>query len=478
VTKAKRSASPADLTGAIEQLVAGLRAALLAGDLLQAEMAMACCLMLRTKADESTADVAGSFIELAAKSRRPEDAAMLRLIMSLGSPSVKRAASRELSNLTRDQIYPADWVADAGKATPLRATRHTDAFEELQVITVIYGYAGGEHAVSVAIDVVDVPEVLNVNVTTDVAELVAFPGAAKAEETSLAEARRRIEPALDYTERDSPEARSSLLYLPIARSRLRRLPVPDEADERIYTADDRKAAVDEFMTSPQASAAVAADEAGTRFWAEILTAYSSRMAGEPPGQAGPHQLRAILALHVPTFYPVTEAQRAHLGPAVTAWASWSAARRGITEAASELTDAAGQADSGFDQEYDEPTYALMRGYLTDLVTSEADVAMLRMAMVRRTLALPLPDARPGQLRSLDAADPATRRACAAAEFAGCNPPAGMTEEQLIAAAERVVEELWTGEPLATWEHAERLAVSGMNRHDIIHALADPHRTGS
>lgn len=451
-------------------------------------MAMSCCIMLAGDG-ESPDELAGSFVELAAESRRPEDVAMLRLIMSLGSPAVKRAASKELGNLTADGIYPADWVTDAGKAIPLRATRHVDAFEELQVITVTYGYAGSEHAVSVAIDVVDVPEVLNVNITADLADFVAFPGAARAEEITLAEARRRIEPALDYTEGDSPQARASLLYLPIARSRLRRLPVPDGADAPAFTASDRQAAVDEFMTSPQASAAVTADEAATRFWAEILTAYSSRLPGEPPGQVGPHQLREILSEHVPTFYPVTEAQRAHLGPAVTAWASWSVAHRGISDAASELTDAAGEAIASFDQDYDDPTYAVMRGYLTDLVSSDADVAVLRMAMVRRTLALPLPDGRPDQARSLDrggpggrfhpvdAADPAARRAAAAAEFEGCNPPAGVTKEQLIAGAERVVEELWTGEPPATWEHAERLSTGGLERHQIIHALIAPHRTG-
>lgn len=480
MTKSKRSTPPADpesagLLGAVQQLVTGLRQALLAGDLLQAEMAMACCMMLRMDGDESLNEAAESFIELARESRRPEDAAMLRLIMSLGSPAVKRAASKELGNLTADGVYPADWVTEAGKATPLRATRHIDAFEELQVITVIYGYGGSEHAVSVAIDVVDVPEVLNVNITTDVADLVAFPGAARAEEITLAEARRRLEPALDYTERDSPEAMAPLMYLPIARSRLRRLPVPDAAVIRTCTAADREAAVNEFMTSPQAAAAVAADEAATRFWAQILTAYSSRVSDEPPGQVGPHQLRAILGEHVPSFYPVTEAQRAHLGPAVTAWARWSVAHRGISDAASELTDAADEAIASFDRDYDDPAYAVMRGYVTDLVTSDADVAVLRMATVRRTLALPLPDVRPAGTAHLDAADPATRRACAAAEFASCTPAAGVTQEQLIAAAERVIDELWTGEPPATWQQAERLTVDGLARHDVIHSLISPLR---
>jgi hypothetical protein len=475
VTKTKRSTPPSDsqpaaLLDAVQQLVAGLQEALVAGDLLRAETAMACCLTLKLGPDDASDKAADSFIELAGQSRQPKDAAMLRLIMSLGSPAVKRAASKELGNLTADSIYPAEWVTEVGKAVPLRATRHTDAFEELEVITVTYGYGGSEHAVAVAIAAVDFPQVVQVSVMADVADLVPFPGAARETEISLAEARRRLEPALDYAERDSHAPWADMMYLPIARSRLRRLPVPDPADARTYTAADREAAVEEFLASPQAADAVAADVAATRFWAEILTAYSSRIHGEAPGQVGPHRIGEILGGHVATFYPVTQAQRDHLRPAVTAWADWTIASRGLQEHAAELTSALTPAFAEFEQDYDEPYYQALRGYLADLVSSDADVEMLRMAMVRRTLALPLPDDRPDGTRSLDVADPETRRTCAAAEFADCARSRGVTQEELIAAAQRVVEELWTGEPAATWQHAERLSVDGIDRHDIIHTL--------
>jgi hypothetical protein len=474
VTKKHRTAPAGpDTTAvseAIETLLAELRKALNAGDLLGSEIATAACMTLPLGPEVGPDTSAGAFIELAGRSRRPEDAAMLRLILSLGSPAVKRAASKELGNLTADGIFPADWVTEAGKATPLRATRHSDAFGELQVITVTYGYGGGEHAVAVAIASVDYPQVVQVSVTADVAVFVPFPGATREEEISLAEARRRMGPALDYTEGDVGQYEPEMVYLPIARSRLRRLPVPDEADTRRYTAAERGAIADEFMASGQAADAVAADASATRFWAEILTAYSSRIPDEPPGLIGPHRMRDILGEHVPTFYPVTQAQRDQLRPAAAAWAAWSAAQRGVPEAAGELADAAGQAIAAFEKQYDEPYYATLRGYLADLVTSDADVEMLRMAMVRRTLALPLPDDRPEKTDSLDAADPATRRTVAAAEFTACTLPDGVTREQLIAAAQRVVEELWTAEPPATWQHAERLSVDGTNRHDIIHAL--------
>jgi hypothetical protein len=33
-----------------------------------------------------------------------------------------------------------------------------------------------------------------------------------------------------------------------------------------------------------------------------------------------------------------------------------------------------------------------------------------------------------------------------------------------------VEELWSGQPVSTWEAARALLAEGRNRHDVIHAL--------
>jgi hypothetical protein len=41
----------------------------------------------------------------------------------------------------------------------------------------------------------------------------------------------------------------------------------------------------------------------------------------------------------------------------------------------------------------------------------------------------------------------------------------------VAAATRVVEELWHDDPPVTWETARRLLAEGNSRHDIIHTLA-------
>ena len=86
-------------------------------------------------------------------------------------------------------------------------------------------------------------------------------------------------------------------------------------------------------TSPLAAEALAADEEDTRFWAQVLTGYSSRIPGEPPAQVGPRKLAHLLLGHVPNIFTLSGAQRRHLEPAVTAWTAWSAAQRGLDEAA-------------------------------------------------------------------------------------------------------------------------------------------------
>ena len=79
--------------------------------------------------------------------------------MSLGSRSVKRAASQALADFTADDIYPPGWVTSIGKPTPGRAWRQYDVFGENEVVAVTFSYSGAEHALLVAIDLTELPTV-------------------------------------------------------------------------------------------------------------------------------------------------------------------------------------------------------------------------------------------------------------------------------------------------------------------------------
>ena len=452
---------------ALGQLLDELLSALRAGDLLWAELATAQCISLPGTEQDKSATI---FINMAAQSRKPEDAALLRLIMALGSPAVKRAASQQLANLTAAGIYPADWVTAAGRATPLQAWRHSDAFEETEVITVTYSYGGGEHAVAVTIEAVDLPLVISIRATDNLADVLPPSGYDREEEITLTEARRRMQMALDLVLVDPEPSPLATAYLPVARSRLRRLPAPEPLTGPAYSAADRADLVDEFMKSLEAADAVAADEDATRFWAQILTGYSSRIPDEPPGHVGPLRLEYILDHNVPAYFELTPAQRQHLQPAVAAWTSWSAACRGLDDKAGQLASVLSAAAAGFDRQYDDPANAASRSYLADVTSAAADLLWLRDNFMRRDLAMPVPGDRVARAYALDATTPDGRRAYTAEEFAECPPPRGVTSEQLIAAAQRVVEELWSGEPPATWLRAQQLRETGTERHDIIHIL--------
>ena len=461
--------------------LAGLFTAISGGDPLRAELETAIWMGIPHAAGKADADDAEAFIrqvlvEAAAGVRTPEAAALLRVLASLGTPLTKRAASQGLARLTAAGIYPPEWVTEVGKPVPVRAWRRYDVFGDDEDIAVTFGYGEAVHGILVQIDLTGMPAATRVGVTLNPAALIESMTREddpfdRHEDIGLGEARRRMEEPLAQREAepDPGVGRDTLLYLPVVRSRVRRLPADGSEQRPVFTAADRAAAVDDFLKSPFASEA-AADAESTRFWAEVLTGYSSRIAGEPPARVGPRKLAHILLGHVPNTFSLSPAQREHLEPAVTAWTRWAAEQQGLDDAATaHLLDRVPRVVERFSPAYDDPKAVAARTYLADLATSDADVSQLAGQLARRMFAVPMH--RPED-RGLDVSDPAGRHALAEEEFAECTPPSGMTSEQFVAAADRVLSELWHDDPAETFATARRLFAGGVDRHDIIHALAE------
>lgn len=465
--------------------LAGLLTAISAGDPLRAELETANWMGLPHAVGKASAEDAEEFVQEvlvqgAVRKRTPEAAALLRVLMSLGTPATKRVASQGLARLTNAGIYPPDWVTQVSKPVPVQAWRRYDPFGDDEFIAVTFGYGEAQHGIVVQVDLTGLPMAVMVGVVADPAGLIEAMKReddpfARHEEIGLAEARRRTEAPLARCgqETNPGVSRDTLIYLPVARSRVRRLPSDDAEQATAFTAADRAAAVDDFLNSPLATEALATealaeDRGSTRFWAEVLTGYSSRMTGEPPGQVGPRKLAHILLGHVPNTFTLSPAQREHLEPALTAWTRWAAQHQGLDEAATaRLTERVPQVIGRFDKAYDDPEAVAARGYLTDLAASDADVAWLARQLARRVFALPIEGADHG-----DVSDAAGRRTLAEAEFAACAPPGDMTSEQFVAAADRVIAELWHNDPEATFQIARRMFADGADRHDIIHALVE------
>jgi hypothetical protein len=474
-----------DANAIVERVMSSLWAGIAAGDPLRAELETATCMAIPRVAGQLDADETEKFISTvlvdgAVRRRTPDGAALIRLLMTLGTQDTKRAASRALAELTGAGIYPPDWVTGVGKVTPGQAWRRYDVFGDDEAIAVTFGYGEAEHGIVVQVDLTGIPVATAIGVSSNAARLIEAITSDneefdRSEQISLAEARRRLFEPLDRTGSDpNPDlSADTLAYLPIARTRVRRLPADAEdagqaGSGLVFTAADRAAAVDEFMKSPLAAEAVAADEESTRFWAEVLTGYSGRVPGEPPAQVGPRKLAHILLGHVPNTFVLSPAQRSHLEPAVTAWVRWSADHRDLGEAGTTmLMEQVPRVLARFGQAYDDPDAVAIRGYASGLAASDADVSWLSDNVGRRMFALPMPQ----QHAPLDLADPADRRRLVEAEFGACTPPTGMTSEEFVDAVYRVVEELWHDEDSPAFQTARRMFADGIPRHDIIHHLA-------
>jgi len=484
-SKATASTAPSDIGRAeadavVERVMSSLWAGIAAGDPLRAELETATCMAIPRVAGQLDPDETEKFISTvlvdgAVRRRTPDGAALLRLLMALGTQDTKRAASKALAQLTGADIYPPDWVTGIGKVTPGQAWRRYDVFGDDEAIAVTFGYGEAEHGIVVQVDLTGIPVATAVGVSPNAARLVEVISGDneefdRSEQISLDEARRRLSGPLDRTDYNpNPDlSADTLAYLPIARTRVRRLPAADGESGPVFTAADRAAAVDEFMKSPLAAESVAVDEESTRFWAEVLTGYSSRVPGEPPVQVGPRKLAHILFGHVPNTFVLSPAQRSHVEPAATAWMRWSADHRDLGEAGTAaLMEQVPRVLARFGQAYDDPDAVAIRGYASGLAASDADVAWLSDNVGRRMFALPLPQ----QHAPLDLADPADRHDLVEAEFGACTPPTGMTSEEFVAAAYRVVEELWHDEDSPTFQAAKRMFADGVSRHDLIHHLA-------
>ena len=480
-SNARHDRDPQD---ALERALAELWKSIAIGDVLNAEFATSAFVSMPELMDgspEDTETLADMLIDAAssypsADGSGSEAAGFCRLLMSLGSRSVKRAASEALAGFTGDGIYPPDWVTTIGKPAPGRAFRQYDVFGDQEVVAVTFSYSGSEHALLIAIDRAELPTVGFVAMGEDADGMLATlrkQGGPhqRLDEITLAEARARIQGPLTRAG-DDPDFElddASLVFLPLARSRVRRLPAGDPGSAVTYTAADRAAAVEEFLRSPQAAEAGDPDQA--RFWATVLTGYGSRIPDEPPAQVGPHKIGAMLLVHVASTFTLTDAQREGMAPAVTAWTRWAADRQGLDQAATDqvLTRLAEALDA-FPDEYD-GAYAIgCRGYLRDVATPDVDLAWLADQFARRRFAAPLPGERDPSVDGIDASDEYGRAEIAVAEFADCGG-GGPDGIRLLTAVPRIVEEIWHDNPATTWEKARKLLAEGYDRHEALHRLA-------
>jgi hypothetical protein len=481
------------------QLVTEFGRRLLAtGDPLEAEIIAAAVLALphRERIGPVLADLfVRAVCEVAGGRPAAESAALLRALVAVAPPGQRGAAVAALGTVTAAGHYPPEWASQIGRAQPGAAWRSFDVFGDTETVAVTFRYGEVEHAAVVQIDRCRPPTVLRAAVLPDVDQLRSAledgdDPLRRTEPIELADARARIEPALasdlhpaELSDLDD----GSWLSLPVVRARVRRLPAPAPAPPGGSTGPagdrpvgngpagfgpaERAATVAEFLASSYAAEAGA--DVTARFWAEVFAGYSASVPGDPPARIGLLKLPHLLLSYVPNTFALSAEQRQGLPAAATAWTEWAGQRQDLSEPArAALRARVPEVLARFDAAYEDPDNCRQRSYLADLAATTTDAGVLAEALHRRTLAVPPPDQRTDErLQSVDAADPAGRRALVAEEYGGCQPPEGMSRPDFLATAVRLAEQLWRDDPPELWRRARELADTGVPDHEIIHRLA-------
>ncbi len=405
-------------------------------------------------------------------------AAVVRAIIAVGSRPQRSAATSVLGEITASGFYPPAWATVIGRPAPIAAWRRYDVFGDTETIAIEFAYGPDRHVLLVRTDLFRPPAAIQITIADNAAAVTASmqdntDPLSRWEDLDLATARARLEPALTRCDRGRHPnlPKDSLARLPVARARMRRLPrTPAGAPEVAFDADDRQSAVTAFLSSPAAQDA--GDPAILRFWAEVLTGYSSLVPGTPPTRVGPIRLSHVLLGYVPTMVELTPAQRRGMPAAASTWVRWAADIQELDAAARDHLEAQlPTVLARFDASYDDPDNVQHRSYLRDLPATDASA--LAAALARRSIAVPTPDARTGNSaqRVISVDDPAERRAVILDEYGDCDPPEEMPQAAFLDAVVQASEQLWHDDPPQAWQTALELLADGFGQHEILHELA-------
>jgi len=230
------------------------RPLLSAADPLAAELRTAQLLARFTKTSPSGAvDLELGLVALAARHPQPHVAAMTAAVGWL-LPGM--ATSMALSHLASQGVRPPAWHERIGDVTPGRAWRYRDVFGDQEAVLVTFFYDDAEHAMLVETVTCPTLRVRGVHMSTTTTQLrtVLQKSADETgeqrimEEISLQQAHAALAQAVQWQPHGDAEP-DSLVFLPIVRRRVERLPGPERIDEVGYTTADRAAAVEEFLAA-------------------------------------------------------------------------------------------------------------------------------------------------------------------------------------------------------------------------------------
>jgi hypothetical protein len=444
--------------------------------------------------DANAAEVA--LLRAVGRRRDPGALAFLRAFAAVApSAEVRAEAAAAAESVAGRGAVDPPWASTIGRPVLRECWRLADVYGDTESLVCVFAYGRRRHCLSALVDrgdgeawirdlaVLDQPG----RVLRQVRKAAAEAGPlATLEQVDPAEARRILTEGLAGADASwRPELPGSYAeHRAVALARCRVLPEPAPAGPAITPAGvpehRREVIVTDFLASPEAAALPDGD--ATRYCARLLVDFGADHDSGRVLRVSPAKIERFLHDWLPGNAVLDDSDRMAMPAVVSAWARWAVGRSGLPpEAVDEVIETADECGSHFLAER-EGEGAGAAAYLSGLELR--DLTEVQDAFDRRLFAMPYLGTRIGDetYPSLDPGDPDERRLLLEGEHpeyhAILADPAsdgeidGVNPRLHIAMHEMIANQLWDGEPPEAWQAAQRLRDRGLDRHEILHRLAD------
>jgi len=428
----------------------------------------------------------------AARKRTTGALALLRCVSVLGAPHLRTMAAAAADAMAADGVADPPWAQRLGACAPTWSLAYGDVFGDQTSVLVAFERDGRSHGLVVLVDhtlgglakdafVTDDPQAVRSQIQA-LSEPTTW-----LREVSAEQARSLLEPAFAVTDSmlDPPLGEDFRSTRALALARIRVLPrsADSPAEPAEFSPAERDAIVAEFLAATQARRLP--DTTVARECARLIVDYGCDYDAGQPLRVSPAKTEVFLMDWLPRTVVLTAAQQESMPAAVRAWASWAGRRTGLPKAAmAELREAVDELTAAYPEIIGSAEQGPAAALIADLVDGELDLGALQVAVERRLFAMPFFGTRIGDedFPGLDPSDPDERGILILGEHPeyheAIDDPAfdgtvdGVNPRLHLAAHEIVAEQLWHDDPAEAWSAAQRLTATGMDRHNVLHALAD------
>jgi Domain of unknown function (DUF1841) len=430
----------------------------------------------------------------AARRTRAGAVGLLRVIASVGTESQREQAAAAADALVARGVDEPAWAAVLGTERISAAWSYGDVFGDQTSVLLIVERADRRHGVVVLVD--------------HILGSIAKDAFVTDEPDGVLEDFREVADATTYVREIAPDAAAALLvpafaetdrlaqtgheppvdeeFTPsraLALARVRLLPAPPPVPAPVpLDAAARAGVVDEFLRSEEARDLPPA----ARGCAELLVEFGNAADPARPLRVGPGLIDQFLDETLNDGPEITDDEFEALPATVRAWAEWAGRRAELPAAAmAELREAVDDMASSIGRPGDAVPMAsdVADAYLAGLDLDDVRPEDLPDLLERRMFAAPTVGTRIGdeEFPFLDPSDPDDRGMLIEGEHpeyhealadGGSDTVDGVNPRLHITVHEIVANQLWADEPPEVWQAAKRLSATGMDRHDVLHAIGE------